>query len=282
MKTVSIPFTSYDESIPEALDQIGAASVLEKQSHILIKPNLINAAPHPVTTPAACCEALLRYIRKYSEAVVVIAEGCGIPEMTTDEVFVKLGYADLARRREVTLVDLNTAPLRKVSNPGNLRYPTMMLPEIAFTHYLISVPVLKAHSLADITGALKNMMGLLPPRYYGHNGSTWRKAVFHDDLHHGIRDLNTCRPPDPSVMDASVGLAAYHLGGPCCTPPAATIIAGGDPWEVDRRAAGLLGLYWRQIHHLKGPSDQAKGGRCSLAGRDRQSDRSRQGPDGGR
>ena len=251
MQTVAIPFASYAESIPEALDLIGAAAVLAQQSHILLKPNLINADPHPVTTPAACCEALVRYIRNCSEAAIVIAEGCGAPDMTTDEIFDRLGYTDLARRWDVTLVDLNNTPLQNVSRPGNRRHAAMMLPEIAFTHYLISVPVLKAHSLAAITGALKNMMGLLPPRYYGRNGSAWRKAAFHDDLHQCIRELNACRPPDLSVMDASVGLAAYHLGGPRCRPPAATIIAGQDPWEVDRRAAGLLGIDWRQIPHLK-------------------------------
>jgi uncharacterized protein (DUF362 family) len=252
MKTVTIPFTTYDETIPAALDRIGAAAVLEKQSRILIKPNLINADPHPVTTPAACCEALIRYIRENSRGDIVIAEGCGIPDMTTDEIFARLGYTDLARRWEVTLVDLNRAPLREVSHPANRRYPTMILPDIAFTHYLISVPVLKAHSLADISGSLKNMMGLLPPRHYGRGGA-WRKAAFHEDLHQGIRELNACRPPDLSVMDASVGLAAFHLGGPCCDPPVAAIIAGGDPVEVDRRAAERLGRDWRGIPHLAGP-----------------------------
>ena len=258
MKTVTIPFTTYGEAIPAALDRIGAAAVLGEQSRILIKPNLINADPHPVTTPAACCEALLRYIRNCSAAAITIAEGCGIPDMTTDEIFARLGYTDLAGRWEVTLVDLNTAPCREVSHPANRRYPTMMLPEIAFTHYLISVPVLKAHSLADITGALKNMMGLLPPRHYGRGGA-WRKAAFHEDLHQSIRELNACRSPDLSVMDASVGLSAFHLGGPSCDPPVAAIIAGVDPVAVDRRAAGLLGLDWRQIPHLEGPCKASKG-----------------------
>jgi uncharacterized protein (DUF362 family) len=265
MKTVTIPFTSYEEAIPEALDRIGAAAVLGKQSRILIKPNLINADPHPVTTPAACCEALLRYIRRCTDASIVIAEGCGIPDMTTDEIFARLGYTALARRWDISLVDLNTAPLREVSRTTNRRYPTMMLPEIAMTHYLISVPVLKAHSLADITGTLKNMMGLLPPDHYGRSGGSWRKADFHENLHQSIRELNACRPPDLSIMDASLGLAAFHLGGPCCDPPANAIIAGDDPVAVDRRAAGLLSLDWRQIPHLREPYETSGGllGSCA-------------------
>jgi uncharacterized protein (DUF362 family) len=249
MTTVSVPFANYATSVAEALDRIGAAAVFAQQDRILIKPNLINADPHPVTTPAACSEALVRYIRSCSQARIVIAEGCGVPEMTTHEIFDQLGYTALARRWDLDLVDLNTAPLQTVSNPDGVRYKAMVLPEMASTHYLVSVPVLKAHSLADLTGAMKNMMGLLPPDHYGRGGA-WRKAAFHEDLHQSIQDLNRCRPPDLSLMDASLGLATFHLGGPPCNPPAARIIAGYDARAVDRMAAGLLGLDWRRVPHL--------------------------------
>lgn len=255
MKTVAVPFTTYEASVPEALDRIGAAEVFAKQTHILLKPNLINADPHPVTTPAACCEALVHYIRACSRARIVVAEGCGVPEMSTDEIFARLGYTALARRLGIDLVDLNSAPVQTIADPGGEGHPPMMLPEIALTHYLVSVPVLKAHSLADLTGAMKNMMGLLPPDHYG-SGGAWRKASFHADLHRNIRALNRCRAPDLSLMDASVGLASFHLGGPPCDPPAATLIAGYDPREVDRRAAGLLNLDWRRIPHLDGAREE--------------------------
>ena len=51
-----------------------AREVLARQTAVLIKPNLINADPHPVTTPAACCEAIVNYIRGCSDAEIVIAE----------------------------------------------------------------------------------------------------------------------------------------------------------------------------------------------------------------
>jgi len=244
------PFTTYADAIPAALGQIGAAAVLAKQTAVLIKPNLINTAPHPVTTPAACCEALIDYIRSCSSARILIAEGCGDPGCTTAEVFQALGYDELARRRQIALLDLNTAPLR-LSQRGNCRlFAQLWLPEVVFRHFLISVPVLKAHSLADLTGSLKNMMGLLPPKHYRGRGS-WNKAAFHADLQTAIVELNHHRPPDLSLMDASLGLSAHHLGGPACQPPANRILAGFDPWALDRRAADLLGLDWRAIAHLK-------------------------------
>lgn len=250
MGLVTVNFESYDISVTEALDLLGAKDVLVQQSAILIKPNLINDSPHPVTTAAACCEAIIKYVRTCSQAEVVIAEGSGAPSVETDEVFQKLGYTELSKRYGVKLVDLNTAPLRRLENPNCQVFPEMYLPEMAFTHYIISVPVLKAHSLATITGTLKNMIGFAPPEHYAGRFGSWKKAVFHHKMQQAIIDLNTYRTPDLSILDASVGLADFHLGGAHCSPPVNKIVAGYNPVEVDREAARLLGLKWQKIAHL--------------------------------
>lgn len=251
MQFVTTDFTSYQESVAKALDKIGAGKTLEKQRAILIKPNLINASPHPVTTPAECCEAIIEYIRSCSDAEIVIAEGCGEPSFETHEVFDLLGYGKMAKRQNVLLADLNTAPLKKLENKNCPVFPEMYLPEIAFTHFIISVPVIKPHSLAILTGTLKNMMGLAPPKYYSGSFGSWKKAAFHGNMQQSIIDLNKYRTPDLTLMDASLGLADYHLGGPHCNPPIGKIIAGSDPVEVDREAARLLGLDWKKIGHLR-------------------------------
>jgi len=250
-QVAEIEFVSYDESVAEVLDALGAAEVLPRQGAVIVKPNLVNASPFPVTTPPQCVEAVIRYVRGCSDAAIVVAEGCGDAGLETPEVFDRLGYAELARREAVELVDLNHAPLRKLENPACTVFPEMYLPEIAFTHYLISIPVLKAHSYSQITGTLKNMMGLAPPKHYSGRGGSWKKAVFHQRMHRSIAELNTYRRPDLSLLDATVGLADYHLGGPHCDPPVGKLIAGFDPVQVDRRGAELLGLDWRKIGHLR-------------------------------
>jgi uncharacterized protein (DUF362 family) len=244
-------FEDYDISVRRVLDRIGAAPVFARQKAILIKPNLINASPPPVTTPAACAAALVRYIRACSGAAIAIGEGCGTPTHETAAVFEALGYDKLAERYGAELVDLNRAPLRKLADPACRLFPEIHLPEIAFTHYLVSVPVLKAHSLATLTGTLKNMIGFAPPQYYSGRHGTWRKAVFHHDLQQAIRELNRYRTPDLTLMDATIGLAEYHLGGARCEPPVNRLVAGFDPVAVDREAARLLGLDWRDIPHLR-------------------------------
>ncbi|MCP3891334.1 MAG: DUF362 domain-containing protein [Desulfobulbaceae bacterium] len=250
MNLVNIDFTSYRASISNGLDAIKAGEHIAAQKSILIKPNLVNGSPHPITTPAECCEAIIEYIRNHSNAEIIIAEGCGDSDIETDEVFELLGYTAMAKKHGVLLVDLNHAPLQLLQNPACPVFPEIYLPEISFDNYIISVPVLKVHSLAKMTGTLKNMMGFAPPKYYSGRYGSWKKAMFHNKMQQSIIDLNSYLIPDLTVMDCTVGMAEFHLGGAHCDPPVNIITAGYNPWEVDRNAAELLGLDWRNVKHV--------------------------------
>ena len=251
MQPAIVDFTSYKELITEALNKINASSALSNQKAILIKPNLIQSSPHPVTTPVECCEAIVLYIRNRttSSANIIIAEGCGAMGYDTEKVFSDLGYCKLSERLNIPLVNLNTTKTVKLTNSNCQIFKEFHMPEIAMNHYIISVPVLKAHSLAMITGSLKNMMGFAPPKYYQTKGH-WKKAAFHQNMHESIKELNLYRKADLTILDARTGLSEYHLGGKECSPPVNKIIAGYDPYEVDRLAANLLGMDWRDIPHL--------------------------------
>ncbi len=250
MKLAEVDFTDYNRSVGKALDRIHADDIIKKQEFVLLKPNLVNASPHPVTTSVDCCEAVIRYILSFSKPRIVIADGCGDASLETDEIFDLLGYKRLKTRYDIDLVDLNHAPLVRLENSACRFFPEIHLPEIALSHFIISIPVLKAHSLSIMTGTLKNMMGLAPPKYYSGKYGIWKKSTFHDHLHERIVELNRYRRPDITLMDASIGLSEYHLGGPACSPPVKKILAGYDPVSVDRKAASLLGLDWKQIPHL--------------------------------
>ncbi len=243
-------FKNFDISVPEILEAIGIRDRLADVSRILLKPNLVTSQPHPVTTSPACCRAVVKYLKSFTDAEIIIAEGTGDPSFSTDDVFKKLGYKTLADEFNIDLVDLNTASLKKLTRDDCPRFPEFFLPEIALTHFIISLPVLKAHSLSDITGSLKNMMGFAPPSHYAGSGGIWNKAEFHTDILQAIIDLNTYRKADLTLLDASVGMPDYHLGGRTCDPPVNCLIAGFDPVAVDRKAADLLGLNWQKIPHL--------------------------------
>lgn len=243
-------FNGYAATVNRCMDNVGAASLLSDGRPVMLKPNLVNASPHPVTTPPELCAAVIAYVRRHSKAPVVIAEGCGDAGLDTHQVFDRLGYEKMARRLDVPLVDLNTAALTRLENGSCRRLPEMWLPEMAFTHFLISLPVLKAHSLCRFTGSMKNMMGLVPPIHYAGRFGSWKKAALHLQLDEAIVDLNRYRSPDFTVLDATIGLADFHLGGARCDPPVNCLLAGAHARSVDREAAGLLGMDWHCIGHL--------------------------------
>lgn len=238
-------------SVPQALEQAKAELALGRHEGILLKPNLVNDTPFPVTTRPEFCAAVIRWLRGVTDLPIMVAEGCGSCSMETPQIFRNLGYESMAEAERVELIDLNTAPLVDVSNPDCTVFPSMKLPAIAFTHAIFSLPVLKAHSLAGVTGSLKNMMGFPPPRYYSGGGGSWKKAAFHLRMQHSVSDLCRYIRPAFTLMDASVGLADYHLGGATLSPPAGKLIAGHDALQCDREACTLLGRDWRDVGHLR-------------------------------
>ena len=87
MDTAIVDFTTYSESIKKALDAVNACETLEKQTAILLKPNLMGPQPFPVTTSIECCDAVLDYVRACApKADIVVGDGCGDPDMDISDL----------------------------------------------------------------------------------------------------------------------------------------------------------------------------------------------------
>ena len=244
-------FSDWQQCVSPLLDATLLLDALHGKERILIKPNLVEVLPPPITTPAPLVAALIEYLQeKAPSSKIIIAEGCGSKDYDTIRSFEELGYVDLARRYGVELLDLNLAELVTVSNPQCSRWSQMHLPKIVFDSFLLSVPVLKAHSLAGVTLTMKNMMGLAPPAHY-QQGGHWKKAAFHERIHESIFDLNRCRAADFTLLDATVGMSEAHLWGATCEPPPNLLVAGYDPVAIDAFATGLLERDWHEVGHIQ-------------------------------
>jgi uncharacterized protein (DUF362 family) len=244
------PFTSWKESVPHLLDATGLLDRLATEKRVLIKPNLVEPLKPPITTPVELVAALVDYIHTLQPHLeIIIGEGCGSLSNNTLQVFETLGYNRLADMTGVTLLDLNEAPLVHMQDSNCNHWPEMHLPGIVFESFLISVPVLKAHSLAGVTLTMKNMIGLAPPAHYQQVGS-WKKASFHHNIQEAVFDLNRYRTPDFTLLDATIGMQKAHLWGPTCDPPPNRIAAGYDPVAMDSYGCSLLGIKWDSVGHL--------------------------------
>lgn len=245
------PFSGWDASVFHILDRCGLSCAIAKEKTILIKPNLVEAKAPPVTTPVGLVEAIIRYLRqKHPDIAVIVGEGAGASHYDTWHAFARLGYTELAARCSVELVDLNEAGLVRHAKKKCRRFPEIYLPRLLFDSFLISVPVLKAHTLAGVTLTMKNMMGVAPPSHY-QQGGPWKKASFHKGIHEALLDLNRYRCPDFTLLDATVGMQKAHLWGPHCDPPPNLLAASYDPVSIDAYGTRLLGRNWQDIEYIR-------------------------------
>ncbi len=247
----STTITTLADALSSVLDAAALADLIPTGRTILIKPNLVEALAPPITTPVSLVELLTEYLReRITDTEIIIAEGTGSLQYNTHHPFQMLGYTQLAAEKKIKLLDLNEEVLIKKVNPACRRWPTMHLPVILDEVFLLSVPVLKAHTLAGVTISMKNMMGCAPPSHFQGNGG-WRKSAFHEQIHEAIFDLNRYRTPDFTLLDASIGMAEAHLWGAHCDPPVNRLIASADPVAIDAYGASLLGHEWQSIEYIR-------------------------------
>ncbi len=245
-----VNFNSWQDSVPKLLDATGLEKTLVSlKKKVLIKPNLVEAAPPPITTPVELVSSFIDYVRSKNPSLeIIVGEGCGSIDYDTPVPFKQLGYVDMAYKQKVKLIDLNYEKTVSLSKKECMRWPEMHLPEIVLESFLISVPVLKAHSLSDVTLTMKNMMGVAPPKHY--NAGSWKKSAFHSRIQEAIFDLNRYRTPDFTLIDATIGMAEAHLWGAHCDPAPNMLIASYDPVAADAFGTKVLGRDWHRIGHI--------------------------------
>ena len=235
----------YQSSIFKAFDMVGAGDRLSKMGFIIIKPNLTNSSPPPVTTDVRATEAVYKYCKEHSDARVIIGEGCG--SGTTDEEFRRLGYVDLAEKYGIELVDFNEAEDEIIERPDAFDLKQLHVPKIVRGAFVISLPVLKDHSFTKTTIAMKNMFGIVPGRYYS---GSWNKSKLHSpSTDKSVVDVCLYKKPDLSVVDGSVALEGMHLAG--TEKNIGLILAGFDPVAVDAIGSELLGHDPRELEYLR-------------------------------
>ncbi len=240
-----------EESLKRVLSDTGICNQLKSEALLIIKPNLVEAVGPPVTTPVELIDALIGYLRNSGIVCeIIVGEGTGSADYDTFHCFEVLGYTRMAQKRGVRLLDLNEQALIKKENHTYSRLPELYIPEILDAGFLLSVPVLKAHSLAGVTLTLKNMMGYVPPAHY-RQGNSWGKSKFHYKIQEAIFDLNRYRAPDFTLLDASIGMSESHLWGATCDPPVNRLAAGWDPVAIDSYGTSLLGRHWQEIEHIE-------------------------------
>lgn len=222
----------------EALLESVGVSVSGK---VVLKPNLINCEPPPTTTPVDVVEALAEFFMGEG-CEVVVAEGSGWED--TWRAYKALGYARLAERG-VKLVDLNVDSYEVVEDESAMVLKRFELPLTLKNAYVVSVPVLKEHSITGVSLSLKNMLGAT----LGERGRVSKKGRFHRlGIDESIVDVNAYIKPRLAVIDGRVAGVGGELGSR--PKKVGVIIASSDLVAADAYASTLLGCNPLAVRHL--------------------------------
>jgi uncharacterized protein (DUF362 family) len=212
---------------------------------VIIKPNIVESSPPPTTTDVRVVKGIIKALREAGINELMIAEGSGSGD--TIENFESLGYTEPG----VKLIDLDKEKPRTLVVKNHNVWKEIIIPEIILDKFIISVPVLKEHSMCGVTISLKNMIGILPARYYSGYWSYKKSLVHRYDTHGCIADIISVVKPDWAIVDATIGMKGSHLSGIPVKPPLNLVYGCADPLEADKFGCTLLGRNWQSITYLQ-------------------------------
>jgi uncharacterized protein (DUF362 family) len=202
-----------------------------KGKKVLIKPNIVSHEPYPTTTHPTTVETCLRLLQGVAKEVIV-ADGPAWDAGEAESVIEEHVLKKSCNKFGIPMVDLFVQGTNKVRT----RSFELEISQMAFDcDLIISLPVLKVHSICDLTGALKNVLGFL---------STDDKGRLHSslDAHKVIAELNEVMKPDLHIVDGVQTMIntneLRHGGKP---EKMGYMLAGSDPVSLDALGLELLG-----------------------------------------
>jgi uncharacterized protein (DUF362 family) len=243
----SVALVKYKGNIKQSLEK-GLALIDgfgELESPVLIKPNIctMNDGTGYSVTRVETVEALIELLLEADETLSIRIIESDSESKLAKESFQKFGYTQLCMDMvdsgfDIGTVDLSSSPLMKLSFQGNY-FENPRLPEIILNAgYFISVAIPKTHYLSFITGALKNLFGILPRK---------DQAFYHSKINEVIADLARIIKPNLSIIDARVGMEGWN--GPRTRRLDAFILSHGAV-SVDATMARIMGFEPEQIRHI--------------------------------
>ena len=208
--------THYKEMAMEAARKADLASLIPgRHCRIGIKPNLVARIlpDQGATTHPELVDGILEYLLEHGFDQVYLLESAWVGD-NTEETIRYLGYDRLAAQYGIPFYNLEEDQAVLTDCAGmELRICRRALE----TEFLINMPVLKGHCQTRMTGALKNLKGLLPDS---------EKRRFHSlGLHKPIAHLNAKIRPGFVLAD--------------CICPDLTFEDGGNPVALNRVAAAV-------------------------------------------
>lgn len=210
----------------------------ENVTKIVIKPNMCYYF-HPSTgevTDPLFVDALIDVFRENfprdPEIVVVESDASA---MKCRYAFVMLGYENMAKEKNVKLINLVEQEKRLIDITVNSISFKFHVPEIFYdSDLIVNVPKIKYMNDVKVTCALKNMFGC---------NAYSSKYVYHKTIHEAVVGINRLIRTDVVVVDGLVVRGAQ-------TRRLDLIMSSKDPVANDAAASTLMGIAPKSIRHI--------------------------------
>jgi uncharacterized protein (DUF362 family) len=251
------------KQVQATLDKIGGiADVLKHGNRAAIKVNItgskqmqqVNGLPEIETyhTHPEVVRAVGQLLRDAGITKLYIVEAVYAGAHWHD-----YGWDEVAKSLGATLVDLNdTAPYNDFAAtpvPGAAKvYDKFTLNHIlSDIDAFVSIPKMKCHNTCGVTHSVKNLVGLVPFRFYRMSDKDEYRSGMHGRaeetpkrLPNVIMDLNRVRPVNLAVIDGVItvegGEGPWVKGLNQLKP--GVLIAGKDPIAADAVATAVMGF----------------------------------------
>jgi len=222
-------------AVAEALDFTGHDFAGKR---VWVKPNLLG--PHPpdagVTTDPELVRCIVRELKRRSAAAVWVADNPGGGLQRNVSTYIA----------PTGVVDASEGCFRGISEtPVAIPTKSRFLREFIVSHIvteadvLLNVPVFKTHALTILTGAIKNLFGIIPGGQKTHLHTFARSG---DDFSELLVDLYQAVPvPVLTVMDALRGMDGQNGPSGGRVLRIGKIIASPNPVALDAVMAAMAG-----------------------------------------
>lgn len=234
------------ESVENKIDQVFKEFPREwKGKNVLVKPNMLNSrSPQSGSdTHPALVKAVTRRLLD-AGAEVTVGDNPGTFGKSSNEECAKgsgIEEASLGRYINIGQDAVN------VEIKSRFTQQLAVSKAVLDADIIVSLPKFKTHTLTQITGAIKNMFGIVvggdKSRMHGISGSSKNFSEL-------LVDIYQIRPPDLTIMDAVIGMEG---NGPSSgnLRLIGNIIASEDSAAVDAVMTTMMGKRPEKIHILK-------------------------------
>jgi uncharacterized protein (DUF362 family)/Pyruvate/2-oxoacid:ferredoxin oxidoreductase delta subunit len=244
-------------AVDEALTLLGGIGRFVRQGdRVLVRPNLI--APHPIeaaaTTQPAVVEAVVRAVQEAGGLVIIGDCPGGNTEAADLESSYQIsGLVDVAERTGAEL-DYDPEPVEVQHPQGYHLKRAALARSVIQADVVITVPKLKTHSLAGLTGAVKLCFGAVPGRAKTGYHLRYPKVR---SFSGALLDLHDLVRPRLAIMDAIV---AMEGDGPTAGDPrhVGAILGSEDSLACDVAAAWLVGLDPLEVSTIQAAVEQGR------------------------